>query len=293
MTNYLIISPVKNEEQFIEKTIQSVINQTVLPKKWIIVDDGSTDGTRDILRKYSDQYDFITPVYRQQYEHKRKRGQGVIEAFYAGLGTVNTKDFDYLVKLDGDLILPLDFFEKLLSHFQMDAKLGIASGVSYAQKNGKWRREKAAKGYTFGETKLYKRPCFEAIGGLVPHMGWDGIDHIKAVMLGWNASSFDDIVFYHLRPEGAGTGLLKAAYEEGLCCHYMGYHPLFFTLRACKRMFSFPIIIGGLAMISSYLKCAITRQDQFEDEEFKAFLRKIQINRILSFNSKYTAGVVL
>lgn len=288
MNRYVIITPVKNEEGFIETTLKSVINQTILPYKWIIVNDGSTDKTGEILKKYSANYEFIIPINRQNIDIKRKRGQGVIEAFYEGYKIIQHDHHDYIVKLDGDLNLPTNFFERILKQFKIEPKLGIASGVSYARKNGKWVREKAAKGYTYGETKVYRKQCFDDIGGLVPHMGWDGIDHIKAVMKGWKASSFDDIIFYHLRPEGTETGILKAAYEEGVCCHFMGYHPLFFFLRSCKRMLSYPIIFGGLAMIFSYFKCQITRKEQIEDDNFISFLRKNQMMRILSRNPEYT-----
>ena len=288
MADYLVISPVKNEEKFIEKTIQSVINQTILPKKWIIVDDGSTDRTAEIIRKFTNQHDFIFPLIRQSGEKKRKRGQGVVEAFYEGLGAAVIEDYNYLVKLDGDLILPPDFFEKVFAQFEMDSKLGIASGISYAQKNGKWIREKAAKGYTFGETKVYRRQCFEEIGGLVPHMGWDGIDHIKAVRSGWTAKSIENIIFYHLRPEGRGTGMVKAAWEEGMCCYFMGYHPVFFFLRALKNMTKFPFFIYGGAMLYSHFRCALLKEERIADKGFIAFLRRNQLKRLLSLNSKYT-----
>lgn len=289
MKNYVIISPVKNEEMFIEHTINSVVNQTFLPEKWIIVNDGSTDRTREIIEKSSQKYSFIIPINRQNKQKiKRKRGQGVIEAFYAGFKTIQNENFEYIVKLDGDLLLPPDFFEKIFEQFRIDPKLGIASGISFAKKNGKWIREWASKGYTYGETKVYRKQCFEDIGGLVPHMGWDGIDHIKAVMKGWKASGFEDIIFYHLRPEGTGTGIIKSAYEEGICCHYMGYHPLFFILRSCKRMLSYPLFFGGLAMILSYLKCKIAGEKKIEDDNFISFLRKNQIKRVLSRNSEYT-----
>jgi glycosyltransferase involved in cell wall biosynthesis len=287
MCRYIIISPVKNEEKYLENTIRSVLAQTILPSRWVLVNDGSSDGTAAVISQFAEEKDWIIPVRLPQSSTRRKRGQGVIEAFYKGYERIQHAEYDYLVKLDGDLVLPADFFAKILERFHQDPRLGIASGVSYANKHGKWVRERAAKGYTFGETKVYRRGCFEEIGGLVPHMGWDGIDHIKAIMLGWNASSFDDIIFYHMRPEGTGTGILKAAVEEGVCCHYMGYHPLFFFLRSVKRMFSHPFLFGGLGMLFGFLRCGVTKQQQIEDNAFISFLRKNQMARLINRDSQY------
>jgi len=287
MCRYIIISPVKNEEEYIETTITSMKNQKLQPLKWVIVNDGSTDKTKEIIELHSKDYNRIVLLDRKNVNDKRKRGKGVVEAFYDGFELIKNLDFDFIVKLDGDLKLDTNFFEKIIDRFDNDPKLGIASGVSYIQKRGKWVPERASKGFTYGETKVYRKRCFEEIGGIVPSMGWDGIDHIKAVMHGWKAIGFDDIIFYHLRPQGKGTGRLKAAYEEGICCYFMGYHPLFFILRSFKIMMFYPFIIGGLAMIFSYLKCTLRKERKINDKDFIKFLRKIQITRILHRRSEY------
>ncbi len=288
MNDYVVITPVKNEARYLEHTILSIMNQTRLPKRWIIVDDNSTDATVDMVYRYLPKLNYLQLIRRNNPIQARRRGQGVVEAFYSGYEIIQNEHFDYIVKLDGDLKFSNDFFEQLLNRFKSDPELGLASGVSYIEKDGKWVIEPAAKGYTHGETKMYRRECFQDIGGLVPSMGWDGIDHIKAIMNGWKAVGFDDIVFYHLRPQGKGTGLLNAAYEEGICCHFMGYHPLFFILRSFKRMFEKPLMMGGLVMIGGYLVSIFTRKKRIEDLRFISFLRKNQLKRILTFNLKYT-----
>lgn len=287
MPRYIIVTPVKNEAKYIEQTLTSIQNQTVQPYKWIIVNDGSTDRTREIVLNFARSYQPIMLVDRQSRDPKRKRGQGVVEAFYAGYQKIQQESYDYVVKLDGDLKLPPDFFEKIFCECDKNPRLGIASGVSYIQKNQQWEPERAARGYTYGETKVYRKKCFEEIGGLMRWMGWDGIDHIKAVMHGWEASSFSHIIFYHLRPEGRGTGALKANYERGLGCYFMGYHPIFFFLRAIKTMRSAPYIVGGLTMMFGYVKSRLAKSNQISDPKFIAFLRKNQINRIRSASSKY------
>ncbi len=289
MTRYIIITPVKNEEGFIEKTIASIKRQTLQPGRWVIVNDGSVDETEAIVRQAMLDYEPIMLVNRAQTVAKRRRGQGVIEAFNEGLAAVQNEDFDFLVKLDGDLMLPSVFFEKIIGEFQKKPKLGIASGVNYSLKNDTWVLEKAARGFTWGATKIYRRQCFEDIGGLVPSMGWDGIDHLKAVMLGWDAKCLEGAPFFQLRPEGKETGFLKTAHEEGVCCYYMGYLPLFFFLRAVRRMAEYPYILGGCAMLGSYLKCALLKKEKINDPKFIAYLRQNQKRRLLSGGDHYAA----
>ena len=140
-------------------------------------------------------YDRIVLANKKKTSAKRRRGQGVVEAFYEGYNLCANEDHDYVVKLDSDLRLDPDYFKNIFERFEREPKLGIASGVSYIEKNGSWVPEwDATKGFTFGESKVYRRQCFEQIGGLVPYMGWDGIDHIKAVMLGWRATDRKSVV---------------------------------------------------------------------------------------------------
>lgn len=288
MTRYIIITPVKNEEGFIDKTIASIKRQTLQPVRWVIVNDGSVDGTEAVVRQEMLRYEPIMLVNRTQTVAKRRRGQGVIEAFNEGLAAVQNEDFDFLVKLDGDLMLPSDFFEKIITEFQKDPKLGIASGVNYSLINKTWVLDRAAKGATWGATKIYRRQCFEEIGGLVPFMGWDGIDHLKAVMLGWSAKCVEGTPFFQLRPEGKQTGFLKTFLEEGVCCYFMGYLPLFFYFRVLWRMAEYPYILGGIMMLVGYLKCSLFEGQRMNDPQFIAYLRMNQKKRLLSGDYEYS-----
>jgi len=288
MSNYIIVTPAKNEAEYIERTIQSIKRQILQPKKWIIVNDGSSDETQKIVEEHMVNYDRIVLVNKKKTTTKRRRGQGVVEAFYEGYSLCASEDHDYVVKLDSDLLLDADYFERIFERFQRDQKLGIASGVSYIFKDGSWVPEAAqTKGFTFGESKVYRRECFKQIGGLVPYMGWDGIDHIKAVMLGWKATSFEDIKFYHLRHEGKGTGIIKASYEEGKCCHFMGYHPVFFIVRCLNTMRGFPFAIRGIAMFAGYFVSIVKRKERLRDRNFISFLRRNQIKRLLLRSNEF------
>ena len=292
MVKYIIVTPAKNEAKYIEQTIHSIKKQILQPEKWIIVNDGSSDETQEIVERHMADYDRIVLVNKKKTSAKRRRGQGVVEAFYEGYNLCANVDHNYLVKLDSDLLLDADYFKKIFERFERDPKLGIASGVSYIERGGSWVPESdQTKGFTFGESKVYRRQCFQDIGGLVPHMGWDGIDHIKAVMLGWKASSFVDVIFYHLRHEGSGTGLIKSSYEEGLCCHFMGYHPLFFIARCLNAMRGFPrgfpFAVRGFAMFAGYAVSIIKRKERLSDKQLITFLRKKQIQRLLLRSNEF------
>jgi glycosyltransferase involved in cell wall biosynthesis len=288
MSNYIIITPAKNEAEYIEQTIDSIKKQTLQPKKWIIVNDGSSDATQVIIERRMADYDRIVLVNKKKVSAKRRRGQGVVEAFYEGYSLCANEEYDYIVKLDSDLLFDADYFKKIFERFEREPKLGIASGVSYIQKDGSWVPEwDKTKGFTFGESKVYRRQCFEQIGGLVPYMGWDGIDHVKAVMLGWKASSFEDVIFYHLRHEGVGTGLFKSAYEEGVCCHFMGYHPLFFMARCLYKTLRSSYRLSGIGMLAGYSVSIIKRQERLNDRQLITFLRKSQLRRLLLRESEF------
>ncbi len=287
MLKFVIITPVKNEEKNIEKTINSLINQTYKPQMWIIVNDGSTDKTVEIINKYKVQFPWISVIDKQKTAERRRRGQGVVEAFYVGYDKIRDSHFDLIIKLDGDLILPYTFFEEIIHRFQENPKLGMASGQELVKIKGKWQKAKSAKNATYGTTKCYRKTCFNDIGGLVPHMGWDGIDQIMADMKGWDTLVFENLEYYHLRPMGKETGLIKTAFEEGLGFYFMGYHPFFFILKVCKKLVTKPYVIGGICMLVAYFKSVLLRKERFENKEFIKYLRKNQIKRIINFDKNY------
>jgi biofilm PGA synthesis N-glycosyltransferase PgaC len=277
--SYVIVTPVKDEERYLPLTLRSVTRQTLLPRRWIIVSDGSVDQTAQIARQWAARHHWITVVEKEN-EGPRRRGGGVVRAFYRGFELVRDEPWEFVVKLDGDLSFGPKFFERIFAEFARRPRLGISSGVSYAWTGRRWVEEKASRGYTYGETKVYRRRCFEQIGGLVEHMGWDGIDHIKAIQLGWEAERTRE-VFYHHRRQGQATGFVRAELEEGLCSYYMGYHPLFLVARGIKRMRCYPYGVGGLALIGSYWWSWLKRRPRYEDAGFVRFLRRNQVRKLL------------
>jgi glycosyltransferase involved in cell wall biosynthesis len=207
ISRYVVISPMKNEEKNVRATLESMIAQTMLPLEWVIVNDGSTDASAAIVAEYANVYPWIhlldiEGLGRRLPEHY---GGHVVDLFYKGLRKVRSNDYEFIVKLDCDISFQKDFFAKVLQTFHESPTLGITSGISFIVKNGKLEEEKTAEKHTLGATKVYRRACFDAIGGLVPRMGWDGIDEIKARMTGWRALPIRSLIFVHHRPEGMAS----------------------------------------------------------------------------------------
>jgi glycosyltransferase involved in cell wall biosynthesis len=272
---YAIISPAKDEEQFVAKTIESVAAQTVHPERWVIVDDGSRDRTAEIASGYSRIYPWIS-VERIQRDPVRNPGPAVVVAFNAGLEKLVRVDYDLLVKLDMDLILPPDYFEKLLSRFKSDEALGIASGVYLESWNGQWEAIQMPPYHAAGASKVMRRECFEAIGGYSPNIGWDSIDEIRARALGWNTRHFADLPFHHLRQEGRGTGILRNSVKNGIAYYLMGGDFFFLLFKVPYRMvFTKPPILGGLAILWGYLSCLFSGRKRLVTKVEARLYRKL------------------
>ena len=279
-TNYVIISPVRDEELYIEKTILSVISQTIQPKIWIIVNDGSIDNTPVIVRKYSSIHKWIQLINKENRGYAEP-GRGVMEAFYVGYNHIkNEEDYEYIVKLDGDLEFQANYFESLFKEFEKNSKLGIASGVCMIERKGILEREKHPEYHVRGPSKVYKMACWKDIGGLIKHKGWDTIDEMKAQSLGWETKSFKNLPIIHYKPTGYNTGSYKWAIIGGKSDYYCGYHPLFIIAKGIKKMFERPYIIGGLLINYGFFKEYLKNGEQIKDKDLIKFIQKQQINRL-------------
>jgi glycosyltransferase involved in cell wall biosynthesis len=276
---YAIISPVRNESLHIEKTILAVISQTIQPEKWIIVNDGSTDNTSDIVRKYSLIHKWIHLIDKENRGYAEP-GRGVMEAFYHGYNNINIDDYDYIVKLDGDLDFQANYFESIFHEFGKNNKLGIASGVCFISRKGKMERENHPEFHVRGASKVYKVACWKDIGGLIEHRGWDIIDEMKAQSLGWETKSFQNLHIIHYKPTGYNTGSYKWTIILGKANYYCGYHPLFVVAKCIKRMFKIPYIIGGLGILYGYFNDYIKNSEQVNDRDVINFIQKEQINKL-------------
>lgn len=276
---YLLITPCRNEVAFGRRTLDSVIAQTVRPAKWVIVDDGSTDGTSELLAEYAAKHPFIE-IVRKPDRGSRSVGPGVIESFYAGYDTIRPRDYDYLCKLDLDLELPAGYFEALMVRMEANPKIGTCSGKPYVE-HADGRREPEACGdeMSVGMTKFYRVDCFEQIGGFVREVMWDGIDCHRCRMLGWVACSWDvaELRFLHLRLMGSSQqNILVGRLRHGYGQYFMGTGPLYMLASAAYRMSERPFVIGGVCMFLGYLLSLMRGRPRYDDGEFRRFLRGYQ-----------------
>lgn len=280
MTRYVVISPVRDEEKFIADTLECVTRQTLLPAEWIIVDDGSSDGTPAILDRYAAQYPWIRVIHRPN-RGFRKSGGGVMEAFYEGYKAVQSTDWDFVVKLDGDLSFAPDYFEKCFEHFRKEPQLGIGGGDIYHDIAGQMKLESNPIFHVRGATKIYRKACWEAIGGLWMSAGWDTIDEVKANMLGWKTYSFKDLHLEHHRFTGTADGLVKDRIKHGKVCYVSGYHPLFVLASCLYRIAQKPYVVGSLAVLYGYFAAYMTHPPRVEDPSYVAYIRAQQMKRLM------------
>lgn len=220
MRIYCVI-PTYNEEAFIGKMLQSLTEQTLLPEKVVVVNDSSTDRTAEIIGQFTGKHPFIQQIYNPS-ENKHLPGSKVIRAFQKGLETLDNS-YDLIVKLDADLILPKNYFERIVEEFQSDEKSGMVGGFAYIEKNDQWILENLTdKDHIRGAFKSYRKECFEQIGGLKPAMGWDTVDELLCRFYGWEIITLPDLKVKHLKATGAIYDK-TARYKQGEAFYTLGY----------------------------------------------------------------------
>lgn len=218
---YYIIIPAYNEEQFIALTLQSLVTQTILPSKIIIVNDSSTDKTNDIIQQFANQYSFISLVQKKS-ETKHLPGSKVIQAFQKGL-EIADDDYDIIVKVDADLVFPTNYFETVIKHFQTDETTGMVGGFAYIEKNDQWVLENLTdEDHIRGAFKAYRKACFKQIGGLKPAMGWDTVDELLCRFYNWKIKTDKTLKVKHLKPTGANYNQVSR-YKQGEAFYTLGY----------------------------------------------------------------------
>lgn len=277
--SYVIITPVRDEESYLGKVIDSVCRQTVPPAEWVIVDDGSTDRTGQIADAAAAAHPWIQVVHRGD-RGFRKSGGGVVEAFYAGYNSLQRSAWDFIVKLDADLSFAPDYFEKCFEHFSDDRKLGIGGGEICHEVAGQLKVEQNPRFHVRGATKIYRRECWEAVGGLWPAPGWDTIDEVKANMLGWKTYAFTDLPVAHYRVTGSEDGLIRDRIKHGVACYVSGYHPLFVAASCARRLPARPRIVGSAAILYGFVKSYFTRPLRIRDDQYVSYIRRQQMNRL-------------
>jgi len=277
---YVLITPARNEERFIEDAIRSVTSQTVLPRKWVIVSDGSTDRTDDIVRRCVAGRSWIEFIRRP--EHRDRHFAAKVQCFNSGYEKVQRYEYDIVGNLDADITFEHDYFEFLLNKFAEDPKLGVA-GTPFVESGVSYDYRFASIEHVSGACQLFRRECFEEIGGYVPVEG-GGIDWIAvttARMRGWKTRTFLERVCHHHRPMGTGgSGRFRALYRLGRQDYFLGGHPLWQFLRACFQMTRKPYFLGGLLLFAGYSWALVSGVKRPISPELIKFHRREQMQRL-------------
>jgi glycosyltransferase involved in cell wall biosynthesis len=289
---YCIVTPCRDEAKYARRTLDAVTRQTETPALWVIVDDGSTDATPQILAEYAERFPYIQ-VIRRTDRGNRKVGGGVIDAFYTGYATVDPDEFEYVCKLDLDLDLPPRYFELMMDWMEAYPRIGTCSGKPYFFDPARGEfpvafplgdvpgliSEKIGDENAVGASKFYRTACFRQIGGFTREVMWDGIDGHRCRQLGWIAVSSDNsqLRYIHLRPMGTShknwwTGRVRHGFGQ----YFMGTTPIYMLASALYRMTRPPLIVGGVAMLYGYFNSMVKGAPRYGDADFRAFLRKYQ-----------------
>lgn len=284
MIKYIIITPARDEEEFLAKTVAAVANQTILPQQWIIVNDGSRDNTGDIIDQAAATFPWITARHRQD-RGFRQAGGGVIATFYDGYEQILSTDWDFIIKLDADLSFSSDYFERCFAEFEKNPRLGIAGGGIYHEDHGELKLEKDPAFHVRGATKIYRRECWEGIGGLLRAPGWDTLDELKANMLGWKTHTFPELRLSHHRYTGAADGAWKDSIKNGRANYITGYHPAFMLMKCLRRLTKRPYVVSSVGLFWGFVSGYLRRIPQVQDRPLIRYTRNQQVRRILQMES--------
>ena len=275
---YYVIIPAHNEEAFMGVTLDSLAAQTVLPAKAVVVNDNSTDSTARIVQQYADKQPWISLVNKQS-EAVHLPGSKVVQAFNAGYATVD-ENYDIIVKLDADLILPPDYFETVLNAFKQDDNVGMAGGFAYIEKNGDWILENLTdKDHIRGAFKAYRKKCFLQIGNLKPAMGWDTVDELLSKFYGWKVITDQSLKVKHLKPTGANYNK-TARYKQGEAFYTLGYGFLITSIASAKLAMLKKKPFLFFDYIKGFLKAKRAKKPLLVTEEQAKFIRNYRLKKM-------------
>jgi poly-beta-1,6-N-acetyl-D-glucosamine synthase len=278
---YVLITPARNEERHIEKVIQSMIAQTELPIKWVIVNDGSTDATASIVEPYLAKNNWIELVNLPA--HRDRTFAAKVYAFNAGFERVKDLEYEVIGNLDSDLSFDPDYCEFLLSKFQEDPRLGVAGTIFREDGYSSATDSFEGQNHVAGGCQLFRRQCFRDIGGYVPNKagGIDWIAVTTARMMGWTTRSFREKSFFHYRSLGtAERSLLASTFSYGEKDYYLGGHPVWEFFRVGYRATKKPYLVGGVALYSGYLSAFLRRMKRPVSADLMRFHRKEQMSKL-------------
>lgn len=278
---YSLIIPVHNEEKFLRQNLNSVVNQRLQPLEVIIVDDGSTDKSVEIAQEFAQKFDFIKPVSSGDKTDSHQPGSKIVNAFYKGFEQL-TKDWDFIVKLDADVILPQNYFEIISETFKSDHKTGIAGGIAFIEKNGEWKPENIGdKKQVRGPFKAYTKECFEKIGGIRPTIGWDTLDEMIAQYQGFKITVLPDLIVKLQKPTGTNYKKIHAQ-KTGQAFYKMGYGLLISLIAAAKDAWKKQRITVFFSIMSAYFSSALKSESKAVTAEEAKFIRQLRWRGVLN-----------
>jgi len=281
-TTYVLITAARNEEGYIEETMKSIISQTILPEKWVIVSDGSTDRTDDIVKRYEENYDFIQLLHIES--NCNRNFASKVYAIRAGAEQLKGIEYSFIGNLDADISLELDYYERILARFEGNPKLGIAGGTVYDRNRSQFRKQSASWDSVAGAIQMFRRGCFEEIGGLTPSNvgGEDAIAEVKARVRGWQTRSFSDLkVLHHRRTGTANRNTLGARFNGGIIQYMLGYHWLFVLARSLYKVFERPYLLGSILTLLGFCWANLQKKERGVPNEVVKYLRREQLSKLL------------
>lgn len=278
LTKYAVVIPAYNEASFIEITLNSLVNQSLHPMEVIVVDDHSTDETASIVGNFCERFSWIK-LLKTQSKNEHQPGSKVIQAFQKGFDQL-TSDYDVVVKLDADLDIPSNYFERIMMHFNSDNRIGMVGGFAYIEKDGQWILENLTdKDHVRGAFKAYRKTCFREIGGLRPQMGWDTVDELICRFYDWKIVTDETLHIKHLKPTGASYN--KAAlYKQGSAYYSIGYGLGITLIAAAKLAFRKKKLNYFFAYLKGYLQAWHENKPKMVTEEQEQFIRKYRWKKI-------------
>jgi biofilm PGA synthesis N-glycosyltransferase PgaC len=280
---YVLATAAYNEEANIEKTIQSMLAQNELPQRWVIVSDGSTDHTDEIVQRYAAQHEFIRFLRVTRPPGRSFRTK--IMALHAGIELLADVAFQYIGNLDADISIGPSYFADLIDNFERNPTLGIAGGFVHEGKDGEFRTRSSNRIYSVAHAaQLVRRECYEAIKGyaVLEYGGEDWHAQTSARMLGWSAEAFPELPISHHRPTGTGDILIRHKFRQGRMDYSLGSEPIFETFKCLQRLGEKPLIVGSLARLTGFFWSLMIREPRPVSAEFIAFLRAEQKQKTMS-----------
>ncbi|GMQ27758.1 glycosyltransferase family 2 protein [Algoriphagus confluentis] len=275
---FCVIVPIYNEGKFLLTFLNSIISQTILLDKVICVDDNSTDNSAEIVKEFSKRFSFIQYLFHKSGDYK-VQGKKVINAFNFGLNTIDLNEFDTITKMDADLELPVDYFEKIFTAFQMDNKIGVAGGRILEFKDGVWSSTVQADYHIRGALKTYRVSCFKEIGGLQPVLGWDGLDEMNAMYLGWKTRIIDSDV-KHFRPASSDYNKFDMAFKIGYANYANGSNISLTLIRFLTKSFRFKSFSYGFYFLKGYFTSYYSKSPKNVDNGLAKFINNFHLKRI-------------